>query len=174
MLKLKLQYFGHLMWRADSLEKDPHSEKDWRQEEKGTTEDEMVGWHHWLNGYEFERTLDIGKDGESWCTTVHGAANSQTGLSNWTATGTSPVAKRKRIHMQCRRCKRCGLIPGSGRAPGEGNGNPLQYSCLDNSMGRGALWATVHGVAKSQTRLKRLSTHMHFCTVLSVGIRVGY
>ena len=43
--------------------------------------------------------------------------------------------------------------PGSGRSPGEGNGNPLQYSCLGNSMGRGAWWATVHGVAKSQTQL---------------------
>ena len=44
-----------------------------------------------------------------------------------------------------------GLIPGSGRSPGEGNGNPLQYSCLENSMDGGAWWATVHGVAKSQT-----------------------
>ena len=43
------------------------------------------------------------------------------------------------------------LIPGSGRSPGEGNGNPLQYSCLENSMKRGAWWATVYGVAKSQT-----------------------
>ena len=46
-----------------------------------------------------------------------------------------------------------GSIPGSGRSPGEGNGNPLQYSCLENPMDRGAWWATVHGVAKSQTRL---------------------
>ena len=46
-----------------------------------------------------------------------------------------------------------GLIPGLGRCPGEENGNPLQYSCLENSMDGGAWWATVHGVAKSQTRL---------------------
>ena len=44
-------------------------------------------------------------------------------------------------------------IPESGRCPGEGNGNPLQYSCLENPMNRGAWQATVHGVAKSQTRL---------------------
>ena len=44
-----------------------------------------------------------------------------------------------------------GLIPGSGRSPGKGNGNPLQYSCLEKSMDRGAWWPTVHGVAKSQT-----------------------
>jgi len=43
-----------------------------------------------------------------------------------------------------------GLIPGWGRSPGEGNGNPLQYSFLENPMDRGAWWATVHGVAKSQ------------------------
>ena len=46
-----------------------------------------------------------------------------------------------------------GSIPGSGRSPGEGNGNPLQYSCLENPMDGGAWWATVHGVAKSWTRL---------------------
>ena len=46
-----------------------------------------------------------------------------------------------------------GSIPGSGRSPGEGNGNPLQYSCLGNSRDRGAWQATVHGVAKSQTQL---------------------
>ena len=53
MLKLKLQYFGHQMQRADSLSK-THAGKDWRQEEKGTTEDEMLGWYHQLNGHEFE------------------------------------------------------------------------------------------------------------------------
>ena len=46
-----------------------------------------------------------------------------------------------------------GSIPGSGRSPGEGNGNPLQYSCLENPMDRGAWWATVHGVTKSRTLL---------------------
>ena len=46
-----------------------------------------------------------------------------------------------------------GLIPGSGRSPGGGNGNPLQYSCLENFMDRGARQATVHGVTKSQTQL---------------------
>ena len=45
------------------------------------------------------------------------------------------------------------LIPGSGISPGEGNGYPLQYSCLENSMYRGALWAIVHGITKSQTGL---------------------
>ena len=50
-----------------------------------------------------------------------------------------------------------GSIPGLGRSPGEGNGNPLQYSCLENPTDRGAWQATVHGVAKSQTRLSDFS-----------------
>ena len=62
MLKLKLQYFGHLMWRTDSLEKTLIG-KDWSWEEKGATEVEMVGWHHWRHGYEFEQALGVG-DGQ--------------------------------------------------------------------------------------------------------------
>ena len=54
MLKLKLQYFGHLMLRVDSLEKTLMLGGIWGQEEKGTTEDEMAGWHNGLNGCEFE------------------------------------------------------------------------------------------------------------------------
>ena len=49
-----------------------------------------------------------------------------------------------------------GLIPGSGRSPGGGNGYPLQYSCLGNPMDRGAWWVTVYGVAKCQTRLSTI------------------
>ena len=51
-------------------------------------------------------------------------------------------------------------IPGLGRAPGEGNGNSLQYSCLENSMDRGTWWAIVHGVAKSWTQLSNQDTHV--------------
>ena len=50
-----------------------------------------------------------------------------------------------------------GSIPGSGRSPGEGNGNPLQYSGLENPMDGGAWWATVHGVAKSRTRVSDIT-----------------
>ena len=52
-----------------------------------------------------------------------------------------------------------GSIPGSGRSSGGGHGNPFQYSCLQNPMDRGAWQATIHGVTKSQTRLKQLSAH---------------
>ena len=58
-----------ILWPPDVkswlIWKDPDDGKDWRQEEKGTTEDEMVGWHHWLNGYEFEQALEIGDEQES-------------------------------------------------------------------------------------------------------------
>ena len=53
-LMLKLQYFGHLMWRLTG--KGPDDGKDWKQEEKGAIEEEMVGWHHQINGHEFEQT----------------------------------------------------------------------------------------------------------------------
>ena len=51
-----------------------------------------------------------------------------------------------------------GLIPGSGRSPGGGHGSPLQFSCLENPMDRGAWWTTLHRVTQSRTRLKRLSS----------------
>ena len=63
MLKLKLQYFGHLMRRTDSLEKNPDAGKGWGQEDKGSTEDEMVGWHHQLDGHEFEQAPGV-SDGQ--------------------------------------------------------------------------------------------------------------
>ena len=86
MLKLKLQYFGHLMKRTDSLEKDPDAGKDWRQEEKGMTEDEMVGWHHWLNGHKFEQALGVGDGQEDLaCYSPKGLKESDmTEWLNWT------------------------------------------------------------------------------------------
>ena len=82
MLKLKLQYFGHLMRRADSLGKNSDAGKDCGQEEKGVTEDEMVGWHHWLNGRETEQTLG---DGEAGRAAVYGVAKCRHHL-DWTTT----------------------------------------------------------------------------------------
>ena len=73
MLKLKLQDFGHLMRRVDSLEK-TDAGRDWGQEEKGTTEDEMAGWHHWL----------LVMDREALRAAIHGIAKSHPWLSDWT------------------------------------------------------------------------------------------
>ena len=85
MLKLKLQYFGHLMRRVDSLEK-TNAGMDGGQEEKGMTEDEMAGWHHQLNGHEFEWTPGVG-DGQ-WglvCCSSWGCKESDmTERLNWT------------------------------------------------------------------------------------------
>ena len=73
MLKLKLQYFGHLMQRTDSLEKTLTLGKNWRQDEKGTTEDEMTGWHYWLDGHVFEQLWELVMDREAWRAVVHGS-----------------------------------------------------------------------------------------------------
>ena len=73
----------------------------------------------------------------------------------------------KKSTCQCRRCR---SIPGLGRSPGEGNDNPLQYSCLENPMDRGAWWAIIHGDTKSQTRLSSSRTAMHNVEVTIVTI----
>ena len=68
------------------IRKDPDTGKDWRQEKKGMTEDEMVGWHHWLNGHEFEQAPGDGEGQGGWRAAVHGITKSRTQLSNWTTT----------------------------------------------------------------------------------------
>ena len=86
MLKLKHQYFGHLMWRTDFIWKDLDAGKDWRQEEKGMTEDEMVGWHHWLNGHEYEQAQGVGdREGSLMCCSPWGLKElDTTEWLNWT------------------------------------------------------------------------------------------
>ena len=85
ILKLKLQYFGHLKWR-NLIGKDPDARKDWRQEKKGTTEDKMFGWHHWLNGHEFEEALGVGNgQGSLACCSLWGHKELDTTEKlNWT------------------------------------------------------------------------------------------
>ena len=91
MLKLKLQYFGHLMQRANSLE-NPDAGKDWGREEKGTTEDEMVGWHDWHNGHGLGWTLGIG-DGQGGLVSCGSWSQSRTPLSNWIELNWTPWKK---------------------------------------------------------------------------------
>ena len=74
--------------------KDPDAGKDWGQEEKGMTDDEMVGWHHWLDGHEFEQLRELLMDREVWRAAVHGVAKSQTWLSNWIKLNTDRAHKK--------------------------------------------------------------------------------
>ena len=124
MLKLKLQYFGHLMRRADSFEKTLILGKIEGRRRRGRQR------MRWLDGISELTDMGLGglqelvMDREAWSAVV-------------------PPAKARDL----------GLIPGLRGSPGEGNGNTLQYSCcLENPMDRGAWRATVHGVAKSWTR----------------------
>ena len=78
MLKVKLQYFGHLMRRVDSLEKDSDARRDWGQEEKGTTEDEMVGWYHQLKDMSFSKLQELVMGREAWRAAVHAVTKSRT------------------------------------------------------------------------------------------------
>ena len=82
---MKLQYFGHLMWRVDPLEK-TDAGRDWGQEEKGTTEDEMAGWHHWLDGHESEWTPGVGdgQGGLACCDSWSRKESDTTEQLNWT------------------------------------------------------------------------------------------
>ena len=77
-----------VLWPPDAksrlMEKDPDAGKDWRWEEKGTRKDEMAGWHHQLNGHEFEQASGDSEDREAWHAVIHGVTKSQTWLSNWT------------------------------------------------------------------------------------------
>ena len=90
----------------------------------------------------------------AWWATVHGVAESWTRLSNF-ASSSLLQSLTGGSHSKESACNAGGLgsIPGSGRSPGGGRGNPLQSFCQENPMQRGAWWATVHGVAKSRTRL---------------------
>ena len=86
MLKLKLQYLA-TRCKEPTHGKDPDAGKDWEQEEKGMTKDEMVGWHHQFNGCEFEQTPGDVKDREVWHAAIHAVTKCWTWLSDWKRTG---------------------------------------------------------------------------------------
>ena len=91
-----------ILWPPDVknwlIGKDPEAGKDWRQEKKGKTEDEMVGWHHQLNGHEFE-LWELVMDREAWRVAVCGVPNSRTWLSDWTELKSKPVFQSLCLHF---------------------------------------------------------------------------
>ena len=128
MLKLRLQYFGHLMRRADSLEKTLMLGKIEGGRRKGRTENVMVGWHRWLNGHGFGWTPRVG-DGQG-------------GLACCSSWGCKELDMTEWLHFHFSLSLSC---------IGEGNSNPLQCSCLENPKDGGAWWAAVYGVSQSWT-----------------------
>ena len=99
--------------------------------------------------------LENPMDGGGWQAAVHGVTQSRTRLKQLSSSknyiGFPSGSAVKNPYANARDIRDEGGMPGLGRSPGGGNGNPLQYSCLENSTDRGVWWITVHGVAKSQT-----------------------
>ena len=199
--------------KSELTRKDPDGRKDWKQEEKGTTEDEMVRWHHQLNGHEFEQTPGDG-EGQGCLACCSSWGHKESDRTEWLNNNNKTTdIWGSQVELVIRNLPANAgdtrdvvfdpwvekipwrrqwhptpvLLPGKfhgwrslvGCSPwgreesdmtewlhfdfslsciGEGNGNPLQCSCLENPRDGGAWWAAISGVAQSRTQLKRLSS----------------
>ena len=180
-----------LLWPPDVtnwlIRIDPDPGKDWSQEEKRTTEDEMVGWHHQLDEHEFEQALGVG-DGQGspaccspwgrkelntteWLnsTDLWGNCFSRCGTRSWHHPGISlgfPGGSDDK-EFACS-VGDLGSVPGLGRSPGGGHGNPLQYSCQENPHGQWSLTGC------SPWGHKESGTTEQWSTVYRIEIRLSY
>ena len=122
---------------------------------------EMVGWHEWLDGLEFEQAPGDGEGQGGWRAAVHGIAKSQTRLSNWTTTkkamGFPSGARGQELACQCRRHKRFGFDPWVRKILWRRAQQPTPLFLPGESYGQKNLAGYVHSVTKSRTRLKWLS-----------------
>ena len=143
----------YLMWRATLLEKTLML---------GKTKGRRRGWQRtrWLDGSTdsmdmgLSKLREVVKDREAWHAAVHGVSKGRTRLSNWTTSkGNCVLTRLLRGKESACQCRKCWFHPGLGRSPGEGNGNPLEYSCLENPKDRGTWRATVQGFTNSRTQL---------------------
>ena len=167
--KLKLLYFGHLMWTADSLEKSLMLERL-----RGEGEEGVRGWDGWMASPR-QRTWTWANSKRWWGTgrpgvaAVHGVAKSW--MTLWLK---RTLIFKGFLGAQTKESAYdlgdLGLIPEMGRSLGEGNGYPLQYSCLDNSRNREAWQAAIHGVPKSWTRLSDKCRHTETHPSLNVPV----
>ena len=94
--------------------KDPDASKDWGKAEKGATEAEMCGWHHWLNGMSLSKLWEIVKDREAWRAAVHGIRKSQTWLTDWTELNWSFVPPKRYVEIPTPSASECDLIQKQG------------------------------------------------------------
>ena len=136
------------------------------------TENELVEWHHWLRGHEFEQALGDGEEQRSLaCCSPWGHKESEMTeqLNNNNVKLASLVAQTGN-NLPASAGELASIL-GSERSPGEGNGNPLQYCYLENSMDRGAWQATVHAVTKSGAIVRALficmKSESESCSVVS-------
>ena len=131
-------------WRLNSntlatwckeVTQDPDAGKDLRQEEKGTTEDEMAEWHRWFNGHEFEQAPGVGDEQGSPAIEVHGVTKNRTWLNNWTEL--KSLSSRSQV-----------FNPQDGKIPWRRKWQPTPVFLPGKSYGQRSLVARIHGVTK--------------------------